>query len=141
MHCTFAKKAEAIHRRPLPAAAIGRTIARAATSRFLPIVQAKLHIGAPNDKYEQEADRAADQVITMPEPKPTMTNSLHARWSVQRQCAGCSGRGELCSECEEELQCEPKEDEEEFQAEATPSQAPSLFAASRSEDSPAARWR
>lgn len=32
-------------------------------------VQPKLKIGAPNDKYEQEADRVADQVMRMSEPK------------------------------------------------------------------------
>ncbi len=31
-------------------------------------VQAKLTIGAPDDEYEQEADRVADQVLRMPEP-------------------------------------------------------------------------
>jgi len=31
-------------------------------------LQAKLKIGAPNDQYEQEADRMADQVMGMPEP-------------------------------------------------------------------------
>ena len=31
-------------------------------------IQPKLKIGAPNDKYEQEADRIADQVVRMPEP-------------------------------------------------------------------------
>lgn len=31
--------------------------------------QAKLTIGQPNDKYEQEADRIADQVMRMPEPQ------------------------------------------------------------------------
>jgi len=31
--------------------------------------QAKLTIGQPNDKYEQEADRVADQVMRMPDPK------------------------------------------------------------------------
>ena len=36
-------------------------------------IQTKLKIGNPNDKYEQEADRIADQVMRMPEP------------SVQRQ--------------------------------------------------------
>jgi hypothetical protein len=38
---------------------------------FMPVVQAKLRIGAPNDKYEQEADRVADHVMRMPEaPRP-----------------------------------------------------------------------
>ena len=31
-----------------------------------PVVQAKLKIGAPNDEYEQEADRVADQVLAAP---------------------------------------------------------------------------
>lgn len=34
-----------------------------------PLVQPKLKIGQPNDKYEQEADRVADEVMRMPEPK------------------------------------------------------------------------
>jgi len=33
-------------------------------SRF----QAKLKIGQPNDRYEQEADRVANQVMRMPDP-------------------------------------------------------------------------
>ncbi|MCK6561694.1 DUF4157 domain-containing protein [bacterium] len=32
------------------------------------VLQAKLKVGAPGDKYEQEADRVADQVMRMPEP-------------------------------------------------------------------------
>jgi hypothetical protein len=34
-----------------------------------PTLQPKLKIGRPNDKYEQEADRVADKVMRMPEPK------------------------------------------------------------------------
>ena len=30
-------------------------------------LQTKLKVGAPNDKYEQEADRVADQVMRMPD--------------------------------------------------------------------------
>lgn len=41
-------------------------------------IQPKLTIGKPNDKYEQEADRVADQVMKMPDPD-----------NVQRK-AGCS---------------------------------------------------
>ena len=54
-------------------------------------IQPKLRIGQPNDKYEQEADRVADQVMLMPEPK------------IQR----------VCPECEEKLQRLPMVDEEE----------------------------
>ncbi|MCK4836614.1 MAG: hypothetical protein KAT17_08245, partial [Candidatus Aminicenantes bacterium] len=32
-----------------------------------PVIQPKLTIGQPNDKYEQEADRVAEQVMRMPE--------------------------------------------------------------------------
>ena len=44
------QKGGAVQKKPLP--------------NFL---QAKLKIGAPNDKYEQEADRVADQVMRMPD--------------------------------------------------------------------------
>lgn len=36
--------------------------------RCLPQIQAKLTIGQPGDKYEQEADRLADEIMRMPEP-------------------------------------------------------------------------
>jgi len=32
------------------------------------LVQAKLKFGEPDDRYEQEADRVADQVMGMPDP-------------------------------------------------------------------------
>lgn len=39
------------------------------------VIQTKLAVGPPGDVYEQEADRAAEQVMRMPEPdvrlKPT----------------------------------------------------------------------
>lgn len=35
-------------------------------------IQAKLTIGQPNDKYEQEADRVADQVMRMPDPEAAL---------------------------------------------------------------------
>jgi len=38
-------------------------------------IQAKLKIGQPNDIYEQEADRVAEQVMRMPEPEITHGNS------------------------------------------------------------------
>jgi hypothetical protein len=44
--------------------------------RCAPVIQPKLIIGHPSDKYEQEADRVADEVMRMPEPevqtKPTL---------------------------------------------------------------------
>ena len=32
----------------------------------MPVVQAKLRIGKPNDPYEQEADRVAEEVTRLP---------------------------------------------------------------------------
>lgn len=71
-----------------------------------PVIQAKLKIGEPNDKYEQEADRVADEVMRMPEPgaltgtvQPQAGLGLH----VQR----------MCSECEDEVQRQQIDEEEE----------------------------
>ncbi len=66
-----------------------------------PLIQAKLKIGAPNDKYEQEADRVADQVMRMPEPGTVQTQQSPPQ--IQR----------LCPECEDELHRQPEEEEEE----------------------------
>ncbi|MDX2506085.1 MAG: DUF4157 domain-containing protein [Gammaproteobacteria bacterium] len=35
----------------------------------VPLIQPKLKVSQPNDKYEQEADRVADEVMRMPEPR------------------------------------------------------------------------
>jgi len=52
-------------------------------------VQAKLRVGQPDDEYEREADRVAEQVMSMPQP------------TVQRQEAPCA-------ECEDEEQIQTK---------------------------------
>ncbi len=48
-----------------------RHTGRSALRRILrgPRLQAKLTIGAPDDVYEREADRVADEVMRMPEPR------------------------------------------------------------------------
>ncbi len=43
------------------------------------MIQPKLTIGQPNDRYEQEADRVADQVMRMPEPVGSLVNR---HWSL-----------------------------------------------------------
>jgi uncharacterized protein DUF4157 len=62
-------------------------------------IQPKLRVGQPNDKYEQEADRVAEQVMRMPapqlsfsadDPPPGSGANLHSG-TVQRACAACSG--------------------------------------------------
>ena len=48
-----------------------RTVGNQAVQRLMKsgALQAKLRIGQPGDKYEQEADRVADEVMRMPEPE------------------------------------------------------------------------
>ena len=48
-----------------------------------PMVQAKLRIGDPDDKYEREADQVADQVMRMPLPDAARAPD------VQRECTDC----------------------------------------------------
>lgn len=69
-------------------------------------IQTKLTVGKPNDKYEQEADRVADQVVNS-------TPSLQP--AIQKKCASC--------EQEEKDQMKPalqKTEEEEVQSKANP---------------------
>jgi hypothetical protein len=93
-------------------------------------LQAKLKIGQPNDKYEQEADRIADRVMSMPEPKRSLVTGHSS--SVQREST--------CPECEEKegIQTKPLveqttplvqrqvEEEEPVQAKQAPNQAPAV---------------
>jgi len=60
-----------------------------------PFIQAKLTIGQPNDQYEQEADRVAEQVMRMPESEAP----------VQR----------ICEECEEPAVAKAMADGESLQ--------------------------
>lgn len=64
----------------------GHHLANYATSQHqaaTPIIQPKLTIGAPGDKYEQEADRVAQQVVQ--QLQSPQIDSLHAQPSVQRE--------------------------------------------------------
>lgn len=70
-------------------------------------IQPKLKISAPGDKYEQEADRVAEQVMRMPAPV------------VQRKCA----------------QCEKEEEEQKIQLKPLASQISPLI--QRQESAPA----
>jgi hypothetical protein len=60
---------------------------------FLPVVQAKLRIGASNDKSEQEADRVADQVMRMADQGPTRPVSLASSDMAQRRRLACQASG------------------------------------------------
>jgi len=117
--------------------------------------QAKLTIGQPGDRYEQEADRVADQVMAMSAPnlqrqpeneeeeETLRTKPLADQITplVQRQeeppeeeeeaIQAKSWYGEtiqrMCAECEEEqVQRQPAEEEEELQAKEEPGQTPQV---------------
>ena len=64
-------------------------------------VQAKLVVGQPNDKYEQEADRIADQVMGMPEPR------MEHRELVAGKAEGMQLRRQSEEEEEEAVQAKP----------------------------------
>ena len=87
-----------------------RTAGNQAVSRLMKsgALQAKLRIGQPGDKYEQEADQVADAVMRMPEP------------GVQRQPEGEEGDESLQAKpladqitSLVQRQVEPEEEEEE----------------------------
>jgi len=87
-------------------------------------IQAKLTIGEPNDKYEQEADRVADQVMRMSEP--TTIEQSHNNLSIQTPVIQ-----RVCPQCEKELKRQPTEDIEEeeeelLQAKEMPGQSPEV---------------
>ncbi|HSE43238.1 MAG TPA: DUF4157 domain-containing protein [Acidobacteriota bacterium] len=70
------------------------------------VIQAKLTIGQTGDRYEQEADRVAGDVMRIQEPlesgKPSISHQPYSPFV-----------GRVCSECEEELRRQPTEEEEE----------------------------
>ncbi len=78
---------------PIPAVPL--VSARQTQSRLTTtqLIQPKLKIGASHDRYEQEADRVADQVMRMPDRQATGSSSpisgLPAGHSIQRRCDGC----------------------------------------------------
>ncbi|HUW68084.1 MAG TPA: DUF4157 domain-containing protein [Candidatus Nanoarchaeia archaeon] len=67
-------------------------------STGLGLIQTKLKINEPEDPYEQEADRVADQVMRMPELRQSSSvgdssltdNTIPSNSTTQRACASCS---------------------------------------------------
>jgi outer membrane protein OmpA-like peptidoglycan-associated protein len=74
-----------------------------------PLLQPKLRIGQPNDKYEEEADRVADMVMRMPEPNV----QRQTEEEEELQAKALSGPGALL------IQRQIDEEEEEIQPEAS----------------------
>jgi len=79
--------------------------------------QAKLTIGQPGDKYEQEADRVADQVMRMSDADVAQRVETGTVQPMQIQ--------RMCSECEKDVQRQ-HEEEEQLQAKESPGQTPQV---------------
>jgi len=83
-------------------------------SAIAPTIQAKLKIGEPNDKFEQEADRVADEAMRMPDPHTLERAAFSSSDSPNRI-------QRMCTNCEEELKRQPK-----LQAKGTSSITPEV---------------
>jgi hypothetical protein len=94
-----------------------RTLGNQAVQRL----QAKLAVGLPGDRYEQEADRIADQVMRRPEGE--VAGVFTSGEKLQKKCAPCAGGAGPCSRC-------AAEENLSFQRRATdpasPSAAPAI---------------
>ena len=61
-----------------------------------PVLQTKLTVGQPNDKYEQEADRVAEQIMRMPAPESAGAVGVRSQPpQIQRKCAKCDDEQQL----------------------------------------------
>ena len=98
------------------------------------VIQAKLKVGQPGDRYEQEADLVAEQVVLMPEPgasKKTAMVRHEQDTPIRRMCPSCEDElhrqvaekvvseqvhgariQRVCAGCEEERGRKPPAEEE-----------------------------
>jgi uncharacterized protein DUF4157 len=104
---TFSRRGDVQSRRERSASAghplqnLQRSIGNQAVQRLIrsSFIQATLHVSSPGDQLEQEADRVADAVTRMPDPRDNsgLTISNPARLSsLNRRCSECEkevGRG------------------------------------------------
>src|SRR6185503_19202048 len=63
------------------------------------LIQAKLKVSDPDDGYEREADRVADDVMRMPAP---MAQGGDSPLVIQRKCAPCESGAAECPACTDE---------------------------------------
>ncbi|MFC4873932.1 DUF4157 domain-containing protein [Negadavirga shengliensis] len=86
-----------------------------------PVIQAKLTIGQPGDKYEKEADAMADQVVQQPAATNASSLLLSSDRSIQQKPIFESAAGphedetlqRKCEACEQEEMVQKMENEEE----------------------------
>ncbi|XHX77633.1 MAG: DUF4157 domain-containing protein [Stenomitos frigidus ULC029] len=72
-------------------------------------IQPKLTVGAPNDVYEQEADRVAEQVMSLPDTQPAVQREglPEEEEALQTKALGQAVQREAMPEEDEELQTKP----------------------------------
>ena len=87
-----------------------------------PIIQAKLTIGAPDDEYEREADRVADQVMAMPDAKLQRQPGNEEEERLQARPLSTQITPLI------QRQVEPEEEEELIQAKSDVTVAPQITA-------------
>jgi hypothetical protein len=63
-------------------------------------IQTKLTVSRPGDRYEREADRVADLIMSQPDNSFRGLTSAPA--TVQRKCTTCESGNSPCSTCDEE---------------------------------------
>lgn len=88
-----------------PTLNLQRKVGNQAVGRLL---QTKLELGRPGDRYEQEADRIAEHVMRMPDK--VVPGIAGRSGSIQRKCAPCAKGNGPCPECakdEDSVQREP----------------------------------
>ena len=79
-----------------------------------PAAQTRLHVSDPGDRFEQEADRVADEVMRMAEPEISRPGTSH-RMSISRACSQSGGKigRQSMEEDEEKINRQAIEEEEE----------------------------
>ncbi len=95
------RRQHAVHRASWPKSSVApRSCYTIAQSDLHPVVQAKLRVGALDDRYEQEADHMAKAVSRISEPPlsfPRAPEVSPGQYAVQRKFAAC---GAPCPEYE-----------------------------------------
>lgn len=94
-----------------------------------PLIQAKLTIGPPNDLYEQEADRVADTVMRMPEPKVQRQPDEEKQEDDDEEVVQTKPiAGQITPLVQRQTAAEEKDDEEDetVQAQAAPNHTPEV---------------
>ncbi len=91
-----------LHARPEigPVSAVEVLHRRLGNRATCPLLQTKLRVGAPNDRYEQEADRVADIVMRSPQPGESELAASDTGPLLQR--CSCGGSRASCAAHDEE---------------------------------------